>query len=312
MASDNAQHQWPTLALWVPGGGMERRGATACAGWLGTLDVEIHHDRVLTASYDDGLTGFVGESVDLLVRHIRRNIDEVAGSCFTAEFQVVSPSHASSAANNVEDGFELAVLVRAGLSVRLNYHRAGPQFAGSRSGVGDGGGASHAGSLGRVGVQISGWNDLNAVVLPVHDLHDNRFSSTVPNSHWFQRCSRTVGPRCAGGAHRGQWCPRWRGRAQSQTSPMVLRPESRYDRSASDRPRIASFQGLRLGGIARQKYGTTNQSGGSSSREWPRAIKRTASGRIEDTTAREPETMINHGLTPCIFRNRAARRAYSH
>ena len=80
---------------------MERRGATTSAGWLGALDVEIHHDRVLAASYDDGFTGFVGKSVDLLVRHIGRNIDEVAGSCFTAEFQVVSPSHTSSAANDV-------------------------------------------------------------------------------------------------------------------------------------------------------------------------------------------------------------------
>jgi hypothetical protein len=43
-------------------------------------------------------------------------------------------------------------------------------------------------------------------VLPVHDLHDSRFSSTLPNSPWFQRCSRTVGPRYARGAHRDQCC----------------------------------------------------------------------------------------------------------
>lgn len=49
---------------------------------------------------------------------------------------------------------------------------------------------------------------------------------------------------------------RWHGRTQSQTSPMVLRPESSHDRSASDGPRIASFQGFRLGAIACQKYET--------------------------------------------------------
>jgi len=95
----------------------------------------------------------------------------------------------------------LAVVTRSGLCVRLDYHRASPQFARSRSGVGDGGGASHAGSLGSIGVQIAG----HAVVLPVHDLHDSRFSprcrflthflAYAPNSRWFPRRSRTLGPR---------------------------------------------------------------------------------------------------------------------
>ena len=69
------------------------------------FDVKIDHDWILTASYDDSFTGFVVTSVDLLVGHVRGNIDEIARSGFTAEFQAISPSHASPAANDEEDCF---------------------------------------------------------------------------------------------------------------------------------------------------------------------------------------------------------------
>jgi hypothetical protein len=156
---------------------------------LWAFDIEIDHDGILTTSYDDSFTGFVGEGVDLLVRHVWRNIDEIAGAGFTAEFQVVAPSHAGPAANDIEDGFQVAVVVRAGLGVGLDYNCAGPQSAGSRSGVSDGGGPGHTGSLGSVWVQVAGWNDFDAVVLPVHDLHDIGLSprprQTTPNSSSF-------------------------------------------------------------------------------------------------------------------------------
>ena len=77
---------------------MKRGQAGISSGGIWTFGVEIDHDGILTASYDDGLTGFVGECVDLLVRHVGRNIDEVARAGFTAEFQVISPSHAGPAA----------------------------------------------------------------------------------------------------------------------------------------------------------------------------------------------------------------------
>ena len=135
--------------------GMER-GWGRKAGRFRTGEVEVHHDGVLTASDDDSFAGLVGASVDLLVRYERRNIDEIARSGFTAEFEVVSPPHASPAANNVEDCFELAVVMRSGLCVGLDYDRAGPQLTGSRSGVCNGSRPSHAGSLRCVRVQIAG------------------------------------------------------------------------------------------------------------------------------------------------------------
>jgi hypothetical protein len=88
------------------------RGRGGGAGGFGTCEVEIYHYGVLTASNHHSFARFVGESVYLLVRHEWRNIDEVTRPGFTAEFEVVSPAHASPAANDVEDGFELAVVMR--------------------------------------------------------------------------------------------------------------------------------------------------------------------------------------------------------
>jgi hypothetical protein len=82
------------------------------------------------------------------------------------------------------------------------------QFAGSRSGVGNGGGTRHAGSLRCVGVKVAGWNDFDTVVLPVHEVHDIRSCAALTATAKFRaaptdrpaslpRFSRTRGPSCA-------------------------------------------------------------------------------------------------------------------
>jgi len=83
------------------------------AGRLRTLEIQINHDRILTTPYHNRFTGLVGAGVDLLMRYIRRNIDEVAWSRFAAEFQMIPPSHPSPASNDVENGFQFAVVVRS-------------------------------------------------------------------------------------------------------------------------------------------------------------------------------------------------------
>jgi hypothetical protein len=156
--------------LWV-----ERGSVGIGAGRLRALDLKIDYDGVLTAPYHDSLAGLVRQCVDLLVRHVWRNIDEVARAGFAFEFKMISPPHASAAANNIEDGFQVAVMVRSRLRVWLDHDGASPELARSGSSVGDGGCPCHARGLRRVGVQIAGWNDFDAVVLPIHALHDNRF-----------------------------------------------------------------------------------------------------------------------------------------
>jgi hypothetical protein len=154
---------------------MKGNRCMAGAGRLGASHFEVHDDWVLTAADDDGFTNFIRMRIDLLMRDVGRNIDEVAGAGLPSEFEVISPAHAAAAAHNVEDGFELAMVMRAGLRIRFDHHRAGPELAGSGAGVCDSGGAGHSGSLGSVGVEIARRNDFDSVVQPItHYFHLNR------------------------------------------------------------------------------------------------------------------------------------------
>lgn len=102
------------------------RGRAARTGGLGTFEIEIDDDWVLTAAHDYGFTRLVGECVDLLVRDIGWNVDEVARSGFAAELQVVPPAHPRFTADNVEDRFEFAVMMGPGFGIGLHDYRAGP------------------------------------------------------------------------------------------------------------------------------------------------------------------------------------------
>ena len=42
---------------------MKGRCAMVPDGWLRAFEIEIDHNRILTASYHDGLTGFVGRAL---------------------------------------------------------------------------------------------------------------------------------------------------------------------------------------------------------------------------------------------------------
>ena len=116
---------------------MERRCAALSTAGFRAFDFQIDHDRILTATYDDSFAGFVGASVDLLVRHLGGNIDEITRPCLTAEFQVVSPSHAGPAPNDVKHGFQVAVVVGTCLRVWLDYYgrRSQPLALGLKMGV---------------------------------------------------------------------------------------------------------------------------------------------------------------------------------
>ena len=82
------------------------------------------------------------------------------------ELQMLAPAHARLAAHHIDDAFEMPVMMRAGLGVRLDRHRAGPQFLRAGAGEIDRGLAIHAGRRRHVGVELIAGNDAHAVVLP--------------------------------------------------------------------------------------------------------------------------------------------------
>ena len=70
-------------------------------------------------------------------------------------------------ADDVDDAFELAVMMRAGLGVGMDRHRAGPDLLRAGARQIDGSRPRHAGRLGGVGVELVARDDLDAMLLPV-------------------------------------------------------------------------------------------------------------------------------------------------
>src|SRR6185436_13760688 len=91
-------------------------------------DLEIHNDRILSAAHQHTFERVIRACVDLLVRHIRRHVDEIARLGFGGEFEMIAPTHASSAFDNVDHTLEFTVMMSAGLGVWMNSHGPGPEL----------------------------------------------------------------------------------------------------------------------------------------------------------------------------------------
>jgi hypothetical protein len=134
---------------------------------LHRLDVEVDHHRLVVAAHQHALQGLVGRGVDLLVRHVRRHIDEVAGPGLGGEFQLLAPAHPGAAADHIDHALQRSVVMRAGLGAGVDVHRAGPQLLRPDPGEVDRRRAVHAERLGRVGVERAAGDDPDAGMLPV-------------------------------------------------------------------------------------------------------------------------------------------------
>jgi uncharacterized protein YjbJ (UPF0337 family) len=134
--------------------------------FLDRLDVEIDGNRLPIAAHQHALEHFVTAGVDLLVRHVGRDENEIAGIGFRGELQMLSPTHPRLSLHDVDDAFEVTMMMRAGLGVRLDRHGAGPQFLRANAGEVDGSLSIHPRSRGHIRVKLIAWNDANAIVLP--------------------------------------------------------------------------------------------------------------------------------------------------
>src|SRR5580692_12585887 len=101
------------------------------------------------------------------MRHVRRNEDEVARSRFLHKFQALTPAESRTAFHYIKNRLEVAVMMRAGLRIRLHYYRPGPKFVRTRAGMIDSCGARHAGSLRSIRIQLARAHNADAVLLPI-------------------------------------------------------------------------------------------------------------------------------------------------
>jgi hypothetical protein len=126
----------------------------------------VDDDGLIVGTDEDTFENIVGVGVDFLMRHIGRHKDEVAWSGFRDEFQPLAPAHAGLAAYDKDHAFECAMMMHAGLGVRLDRHGSGPDFLRPDAGMIDRRLPKHARGLGCVGIELVALDDADAVMLP--------------------------------------------------------------------------------------------------------------------------------------------------
>src|SRR6266571_1527173 len=80
---------------------------------------EIDDYRLLRVAYNHPLRGQI-RGVNLLMRHERRHINEIARLNILLEFQGIAPTDLAPARNNVDDRLKLAVMMFAASNMRIN------------------------------------------------------------------------------------------------------------------------------------------------------------------------------------------------
>lgn len=134
---------------------------------FGGIDVQVDDHRFVITSHQDALQRRIAQGVDFLVRNIGRYENKIAGIRLRRKFEALAPTHPRCAPHDINDAFQRAVVVSAGLRIRLNDHRAGPQLLRADPGKIHRGRAQHARGLRRIAVQSVTLDDPHALVAPI-------------------------------------------------------------------------------------------------------------------------------------------------
>ncbi len=98
---------------------MHRIDPAAVRRRLRTFDIEIYDNGILPAANHHRFHGVVRIGIDLLMRKVGRNEHEVARPGLIGELQVFAPAESRAALNDIKDRLQVAMMVRAGLGVRI-------------------------------------------------------------------------------------------------------------------------------------------------------------------------------------------------
>src|SRR5260221_4049627 len=129
--------------------------------------IEVDDDRLLAAANDYAGERRGGARIDLLVWHERGDEDEIARTRLGRELEPVTPSHPGPATHDVDHALQGTVVMCAGLRIRLNDHRPGPELLGTGPRRVDRCGAIHPRRLWRGYVEVVGVDHAENVEPPV-------------------------------------------------------------------------------------------------------------------------------------------------
>src|SRR5208283_160720 len=137
------------------GSALSWRGVKRIVLWgvrsvLWTRNVQVDDDRLLATAHDHRLHWLVFARVQLLMRDVGRNVDEISRTRFIDELQMISPAKARAAPHHVDHSFQFSMMMRTGLGIGVHHDGSRPELLRTDSGTRDGFGSSHAWRLGRV------------------------------------------------------------------------------------------------------------------------------------------------------------------
>src|SRR5258705_4744316 len=114
---------------------------------------EVDHDGLGAAANDDPGDGLFG-GIQFLMGQFCGNENKVTGTGSFGVLTVAAPADLSTAAEHVNDGFLLAMVVNGTSSMRLGDHYAATNMRGAGKKAVDGGETQNAGRLRRVPVEL--------------------------------------------------------------------------------------------------------------------------------------------------------------
>src|SRR5262249_50559399 len=109
---------------------------------------------------------FITAGVDFLMRHVGWNKNKIARIGLSGKFQAFAPAHAGLAADDINDAFQMAMVVRSGLRIWLDRHRAGPELLRTGTCEVDRCLTIHTWRRGHVRIELIARDDANTIVFP--------------------------------------------------------------------------------------------------------------------------------------------------
>jgi hypothetical protein len=97
---------------------MKRIGLRRNGIFFRTRNVQIHDHRLLPAAHDHSFHWLILFGVQLLVRHVGRDVHEVSRTGLVHKLQPLSPAKSRAASNNVDHRFQFAVMMRSRLGIK--------------------------------------------------------------------------------------------------------------------------------------------------------------------------------------------------
>src|SRR3989442_248083 len=104
--------------------------------WFNGGNVQIHHDRLLTAADQHADKLIILAGVDFLMRDKRWHIDKISWSGLGNVLQMIAPTHTGASMYHINHTLQVPMVVGTSFGMGMDRDGAGPELASPRAGMG--------------------------------------------------------------------------------------------------------------------------------------------------------------------------------